>query len=569
MRILVIGAGASGLVTAKYAAREGHEVSIVEAGKAIGGTFENKSYQDAQMVSSKHLTCFSDFRRPDAAMHMKLAEYVVYLQEYASHFGIEDLIRFGVKVLNVQKSAQKNAYEVTMQVDGDDSHPRTEEWDAVAVCSGLHNMPRIPTFSGQESFSGEILHSSAYKEPSIFAKKRVLIIGTGETAFDLGYAAATNGAASVTMSTRHGFVSVPAHFGENNPPLDCVIMNWATHAWESKWAQRVGMHWWVTTKFTRMGFLLTTGCSYGFNQWVGKRFNMTWEEGRKHIVNKSAKCMPLLSRKAKKEAGWLRRFIYSWTDTDFSHIPLDIDLVEGSVERFEKEAICYETKNGPRRVEADLVVLATGYRQRFPFLMAEGGCDDPLPERHFMINDSEPQLAYIGFIRPNVGAIPPMAELQAMWWLERLKGKLKMGSELDEACYKLKGSRLCYGVDYGYYMFALAREIGSAPSLLHWFWRDWRIMTTCGFGQAHVPIFRLQGPYEDDGAKATCSGELFKVILRRPLTMNFVFVLEAIGFGIINGIATLLETPKGCAGLMSIGLGMYGALRYRNSKQLM
>ncbi|CAJ1458898.1 unnamed protein product, partial [Effrenium voratum] len=215
----------------------------------------------------------------------------------------------------------------------------------------------------------------------------------GETAFDLGYAAASHGAKSVTMSTRHGFVSVPSAFGENNPPLDCVIMNWATHAWESRWAQRVGMHWWVTTKFTRLGFLLTTGCSYGFNQWVGRRYNMTWHDGRKHIVNKSSKCMPLLSRKAKKRAHWLRRLIYSWTDSECANIPLDIDLVEGPVSKFDPGAVVYE--NGTS-VQADLVILATGYRQRFPFLHEADTGEDPLPARHFLVDPSEPRLAYVG-----------------------------------------------------------------------------------------------------------------------------------------------------------------------------
>ena len=31
------------------------------------------------------------------------------------------------------------------------------------------------------------------------------------------------------------------------------------------------------------------------------------------------------------------------------------------------------------------------------------------------------RLAYLGFVRPNVGAIPPMSEMQAMWWALRLK----------------------------------------------------------------------------------------------------------------------------------------------------
>ena len=42
-------------------------------------------------------------------------------------------------------------------------HVISEVWDAVAVCSGLHNVPRIPMFVGQETFGGQIMHSSDYK----------------------------------------------------------------------------------------------------------------------------------------------------------------------------------------------------------------------------------------------------------------------------------------------------------------------------------------------------------------------------------------------------------------------
>mmetsp|Transcript_102884 Transcript_102884/g.193516 ORF Transcript_102884/g.193516 Transcript_102884/m.193516 type:complete len:569 (+) Transcript_102884:57-1763(+) len=548
MRVLVIGAGASGLVTAKYLKQRGHDVSIVEASNSIGGTFENKRYKDAQMVSSKHLTCFSDFRRPDADMHMSLVDYVTYLQDYAGFFGLKPLVRFGAYVESLKQTAA-GRYEVKLLFAETESS-QTEEWDAVAICSGLHNVPKVPHFPGQEQFTGTMLHSADYKDPSIFQDKDVLIVGTGETAFDLGYQAATSGAKNVVMSTRHGFVSVPAFFDESLPPLDCIIMNWATHGWESNWAMRVGLHWWITTKFTRLGFFFMTGTTYGFNQWTGKRFNMTWDEGRKHIVNKSSKCMPLITRKVKKESPrWLH--LPWWNMWDKPGVGSDIDLVEGSIAAMKGETVTYQTDNGPKTVHADVVVLATGYRQRFPFLHAEGKEDDPLPPEHFILNPDEPRLAYIGFIRPNVGAIPPMAELQAMWWCQRLEDKLVCRSP---DYYKLQGRCLSYGVDYGYYMFALARELGSIPSLFKWLWRDPRVAITCAFGQAHVPIFRLDGPFESPEAVKTCSGELWKVILSRPFMMNTIFFIEALGLGAMNAFIAAFEHPARAASLAA-GIG--------------
>jgi dimethylaniline monooxygenase (N-oxide forming) len=314
------------------------------------------------------------------------------------------------------------------------------------------------------------------------------------------------------------------------PPLDCIIMNFATHAWESEWARRVGLHWFITTKISRLGFLLSTGTTWGFNQWGGFRYNMTWDQGRKHIVNKSPRCMALINRRIKRRSrfGWL----YAWWDTAEPDA-LDVDLVQGPVHHVSSDAVYFEQKSGITKVEADVVVLATGYRQRFPFLYEhrKDGKDDPLPSEHFVCCPDEPRLAFFGFVRPNVGAIPPMSELQAMWWCEKLAGRVQRSGRTD---YRLQEHKLDYAVDYGTYMFVLAAEIDAAPSLRSLVSKP-KQLAACAFGQAHVPIFRLLGPFASADCEDVVETELFQVLFRRPFMMNLIFVLEALGFATING----------------------------------
>lgn len=64
---LVIGGGPAGLVSLKYLKEctewvEGENPILVEQEEEIGGTFRWRGYQNAELVSSKQLTCFSDFR---------------------------------------------------------------------------------------------------------------------------------------------------------------------------------------------------------------------------------------------------------------------------------------------------------------------------------------------------------------------------------------------------------------------------------------------------------------------------------------------------------------------------
>jgi len=58
LKALVIGAGASGMVTAKNLLEVGMEVTIFESSNSIGGSFQNKVYDNCRLVSSKYLTAF-------------------------------------------------------------------------------------------------------------------------------------------------------------------------------------------------------------------------------------------------------------------------------------------------------------------------------------------------------------------------------------------------------------------------------------------------------------------------------------------------------------------------------
>ena len=138
---------------------------------------------------------------------MSAPRYVQYLNQYCDHFELWPHIRLQTKVVSVSRSSP-DRHRIVSQ---NKSTGETEEWecDAVAVCSGLHVTPNIPTIPRIEKVP-EVFHSSAFKSREQFGRgKTVLSIGSGETGADIAYLAVTSPTKRVVMCHRNGFHLAP------------------------------------------------------------------------------------------------------------------------------------------------------------------------------------------------------------------------------------------------------------------------------------------------------------------------------------------------------------------------
>ena len=213
--------------------------------ECVGGLTQDLTDENAELVSSRQLTAFSDFRIPTkSGDHVSLPDYCRYLEDYAKHFDLMEHISFNTRVVNVRRGPNNIGHIVHYvkkpllgRTDSGldaGSQPNTEQegrnvgWcsqldrtsnivpfcraeqyacDAVAICSGLHVEPNIPQIPGIEHFlnnGGETIHSSQYKTRSQVAGKRVLVLGCGETGMDVSYESIQAGAKEVTMCHRNG-----------------------------------------------------------------------------------------------------------------------------------------------------------------------------------------------------------------------------------------------------------------------------------------------------------------------------------------------------------------------------
>jgi dimethylaniline monooxygenase (N-oxide forming) len=154
----------------------------------IGGTFQYRSYQNAELVSSKQLTTFSDHRFPlSAPDHISLPEYVDYLRSYADRFNLWPHIKLASPVTNIKplpatQGDHQWKHRLQYRTQHGDAEEHIFDCSHVAICTGLHVEPNIPTIPGIQHVKGDVFHSSQYKRRDQLAGRDVLIMGCGETA---------------------------------------------------------------------------------------------------------------------------------------------------------------------------------------------------------------------------------------------------------------------------------------------------------------------------------------------------------------------------------------------------
>ncbi|OHF00066.1 dimethylaniline monooxygenase [Colletotrichum orchidophilum] len=566
IRVAVIGAGASGLVTAKYLRQARQyfgvpdvEVRVFEREDGVGGVYKYKVYEEAEMVSSKYLTAFSDFRvAEDLPDFLPVEEYVRYLEGFCTKFDLWDVIETKTDIRRVSHTGVGHRIFFHRLGGGKAADGRTGEtlentWecDAIAVCSGLNNVPSIPSIEGLDNV--RLLHSSEVKERRQFGSDTsVMILGAGETGMDLAHLAVTSKAREVVLCHKDGFfcakkvVPLPVVMQTWKPdphqkPVDTAIASFLDTAYLPECLQHSSLPWNVYDKTFKGLHYLSGGTTAGPDQWVGEI------EGNRNNVDslflvKSDRALPYLNE------GHRARDLFSRIRAYVMNIELKPTggkkiLTAPWPSAFREDGtVVFPHSKKREHLQAlshvnkpNVVVAATGYVRRFEFL------DDDYPQPHELDvrgiwRRCDVTAGFIGFVRPGIGAIPPLAELQAqLWVLSLLRHKYPQQMTMHdsyssqrastdavahyEVDYALKARgghdvfKSKHGVEQESYAYQLALDIGSAPTLSFMWRQGFKALFTWVMGPNFNTKFRLVGPWRwKSGALPILRGELFDVV---------------------------------------------------------
>ncbi|KAK2685858.1 hypothetical protein QWA68_015036 [Fusarium oxysporum] len=587
MRVAVIGGGPSGLVTLKYLIQASASIScepveaiLFEYQTQVGGTFAARSYEDAELVSSKQLTTFSDFRHSEHGDFLSTEQYVQYLQAYCTHFKLWPHMRLNTRVVSVTRGVD-GSHIITYKTN-EARFPCEWRCDAVAVCSGLHVTPNIPNIKGMENVP-LAFHSSGFKSRKQFGTdKTIMVVGSGETGADIAYLAATSPTKRVLLCHRDGLHFAPkrnpgpvlfpilgrkSDLKEPGIPIDVSRANMFDTTYVHPLLRNSMVLWHYYHWYIKFILWLSSGTTAGMDQWIG-RISPERHHPSKIFFNKSMKVCPYISLPYRPSMPGKRLWLYALRsaivqtpvpDTngrkvDLAPWPKEIGR-DGTVYFFDNQRPEFNRLKG-EAIKPDIVILATGYKQDFPFLESSRtkptrayGTANQANFRGIWRRD-EPTVGFIGF---------------AQLWILNILAPEKIPHPLratDEEHYRLKlppDSRIEYGVDHESYVYQLALDMNSAIGL----WdvlaiaqkkhvRDgWRLLVVWAFGAHFNTKFRLLGPWQWSGAAdMLISEEFWQTITRRPLFFGhfLVSLLPMMIFGPLSLVALLWATVLGSIG---------------------
>ncbi|KEF51282.1 uncharacterized protein A1O9_12632 [Exophiala aquamarina CBS 119918] len=266
--------------------------------------------------------------------------YLEYLDEYCTHFDLWKHIEINTRVTKLRRKGPGDVITFRKQAQGR-GETQEEHWecDAVLICTGLHVEQHMPRVAGIEHVP-VVTHSSKFKGRSDFGEdKNIVVLGSRSVIAEDSSAVRRyvwplwSSPLVLTASYR---VPNPVLFSVIQPatyriPTDVSTASLFESMYVHPIMRRPGIPWAYYNTFVKSTLWLVGGSKYGIDQWT-------------RIPDTNGRTIDLAP----------------WPD----HI--DKDGIIHFVDNGRPEA----KRMSRIKRKVDMMIMATGYTQTFPFLDA-------------------------------------------------------------------------------------------------------------------------------------------------------------------------------------------------------
>jgi putative flavoprotein involved in K+ transport len=188
---VVCGGGAAGLSSAAMLERAGIRSLILERTDRVGSSWRGR-YDRLRLNTLGWMSRQPGYHPGGRARHFHTRdEWVAYLERYADHHGLR---------VEVDTEAQR--------IDRDDGRWRIETSRGaltsplVVVATGYDRVPAVPDWPGRDTYTGELIHSSEFRNCNPYRGRDVLVVGPNVTGSEISFFLSEEGAARVRVAVR-------------------------------------------------------------------------------------------------------------------------------------------------------------------------------------------------------------------------------------------------------------------------------------------------------------------------------------------------------------------------------
>jgi 4-hydroxyacetophenone monooxygenase len=184
VRVVVVGAGMSGLAAAHRLRQAGVPVLVLERNPDVGGVWWENSYPGCRLDTSNFSYSYSFAQQPTwPHQYSTRASVLDYFTRVADELDLRESIRFGTEVRSARFDERDRRW--TLRTRATDGTTDTIEADAVITAVGQLNQPRYPDIPGRERFAGPSWHTARWNHQEDLTGRRVAVVGTGASSFQV------------------------------------------------------------------------------------------------------------------------------------------------------------------------------------------------------------------------------------------------------------------------------------------------------------------------------------------------------------------------------------------------
>jgi putative flavoprotein involved in K+ transport len=172
--VVVVGAGQAGLAIGHFLKRQDRRFLIVEAADSVGAAWRTR-WDSLVLFTPRRYDSLPGLTFPgDPDGYPTRDEVIAYLDRYATTFELP------VELNSPVRSLDRNDGTFVLDLEG-----RSIEAEQVVVATGPFQAPRVPKIAEQLGSDVFQIHSTAYRNASQIPNGTVLVVGGGNTGFQI------------------------------------------------------------------------------------------------------------------------------------------------------------------------------------------------------------------------------------------------------------------------------------------------------------------------------------------------------------------------------------------------